>query len=321
MKNKTTNNFKGQLPGGVWSAAPTPLTDDMELDFESLERMAEHDQALKIDGYFIAGTNGEGPWMTDKQRRQLLENYVKLVQGRVPLAFQITDNSAARMLDNIAMARDAGADIAVIAPPYFIAHKTPAHILNIYMETIQNSSLPIGIYDRGKNAACVLSPSILKTICSDPKVVMLKDSSADLTRMKTLLAVSRKRSNLVLLNGWEFNCVPYLKAGYNGLLLGGGVFNGLMAHQIIKACQNSDWVKAEKLQERMNRLMYDVYGGKKISCWLAGEKHLLVELGIFNTYRNYPQYPLTETCRKAITRAVQREAEYLLPVAKNQTLS
>ncbi|MDD2503549.1 MAG: dihydrodipicolinate synthase family protein, partial [Clostridia bacterium] len=120
------NKNRKRLPGGVWSAAPTPFNARMELDKDALERMLEHDRRLGINGYFIAGTNGEGPWMRDAQRRQLLEYYVRRVRGRVPLAMQVTDNSAARMLDNIAMARDAGADIAVIAPPYFISNKTPA---------------------------------------------------------------------------------------------------------------------------------------------------------------------------------------------------
>lgn len=301
-----------RLPGGVWSAAPTPLTAGMELDEDSLGRMLEHDRRLGINGYFIAGTNGEGPWLTNAQRRQLLRFYAKHARGRVPLAMQVTDNSAARMLDNIVQARDDGADIAVIAPPYFIVNKTPAHILQIYLETIRQSPLPVGIYDRGVNGAVPVSVAVLRRICAEPRVVMVKDSSADVARMRSLLSIRRRRPELVLLNGWEFNCVPYLQAGYDGLLLGGGVFNGYLAHQIITAVRAGDLSRAEKLQARMNRLMYDVYGGKKIQCWLAGEKQLLVEMGIFKTWRNYPQYQLTESCRRAIQRALRRDAEYLL---------
>lgn len=301
----------GRLPGGVWSAAPTPFTAGMELDEPSLGRMLEHDRQLGINGYFVAGTNGEGPWMRDAQRRCLLRFYASHARGRIPLAAQVTDNSPARMLDNIAAARDDGADIAVIAPPYFIANKTPAHILDIYLETIRRSPLPVGIYDRGANGTVPVAAAALRQICAEPRVVLVKDSSADLARMRVLLAVRRRRPELVLLNGWEFNCVPYLQAGYDGLLLGGGVFNGYLARQIIAAARAGDLPRAEKLQTRMNRLMYDVYGGKKIRCWLAGEKQLLVEMGIFRTCRNYPDYPLTDSCRRAIRRALRREAEYL----------
>ncbi|MCA1809145.1 MAG: dihydrodipicolinate synthase family protein [Lentisphaerae bacterium] len=221
-----------RLPGGVWSAAPTAFTARMELDQGSLDRMLEHDRRLGINGYFIAGTNGEGPWMTNGQRRQLVEFFARQLKGQVPLAAQVTDNSAARMLDNIAMVRDAGADIAVIAPPHFVFNTTSVHVRNIYLETIRRSPLPVGIYDRGPGALG-LTPAILAEICAEPRVVLVKDSSADLKRMRAMLALRRRRPGLTLLSGWEFNCIPYLQAGYDGLLLGGGVFNGFLAHQVL----------------------------------------------------------------------------------------
>ena len=71
--------------------------------------------------------------------------------------------------------------------------------------------------------------------------------------------------------------------------------------------------KAEALQERMNRLMYDVFGGKEITCWLTGQKQLLVELGVFSTNSSYYRYPITDDCAAAIKAAVKREKGWLLP--------
>jgi len=59
--------------------------------------------------------------------------------------------------------------------------------------------------------------------------------------------------------------------------------------------------------------MFAVYGGKKITCWLAGEKKLLMELGIFSNWRNHPGYSLTRSCEKAIQATLKRDAAYLLP--------
>lgn len=36
---------------GVWSAAPTPLADKMEVDVQSVKRMAEHQLRLGINLY------------------------------------------------------------------------------------------------------------------------------------------------------------------------------------------------------------------------------------------------------------------------------
>ncbi len=259
-----SKKYRGRLPGGVWSAAPTPFTAGMDLDEPALGRMLEHDRLLGINGYFIAGTNGEGPWMTDAQRRRLLRFYVRHARGRAPLAVQVTDNSAARMLDNIARARDDGAEIAVIAPPYFIANKTPEHILRIYLETIRQSPLPVGIYDRGANGPVAVSAAMLRRICAGSRVVMVKDSSAVSGAHARapghppppsgagaaewlgiqLRAVSASRTRRTAVGRRRFQRL-----------------SGAPDHR--RRARHGDLPRAEKLQARMNRLMYDVYGGKK----------------------------------------------------------
>jgi hypothetical protein len=72
-------------------------------------------------------------------------------------------------------------------------------------------------------------------------------------------------------------------------------------------------VLAEKLQQRMNRMMFAVYGGKKIKCWLSGLKRLMVELGVFRTWKNYLDYPLTASCLRDIQRLLARDRDLLLP--------
>lgn len=81
----------------------------------------------------------------------------------------------------------------------------------------------------------------------------------------------------------------------------------------MKAVADGDLELAERFQLRMNRFMFAVYGGKKITCWLSGEKKLLVEMGIFSSWRNYPDYPLTASCCQAIRRVLRTEREWLLP--------
>ena len=302
-----------RLPGGVWSAAPTPFTDAMELDVPAVKRMVEHHVRLGVAGLFLAGTNGEGPWMTDAQRRLLVKTVVRCTAGRLPVAVQVTDNSTARILDNMRQAQAAGADIAVIAPPFFLDNATPRTLGDLYIDAIRQSPLPVGIYDRGKFGAVVVPDAVLKQIYLEKNVVMIKDSSTSDEHMKIALAAKKQRPELKLLTGWEFECVKYLAAGYDGVLLGGGVFNGFLAGKLVAAMAAHDTALAEKLQARMNRMMFAVYGGKSIACWLAGEKKLLVELGLFTTWKNYLGYTLTPQCEKAIQATLKRDAEYLLP--------
>ena len=297
---------------GVWSAAPTPFTAEMKLDKAAVQRMVSHHLSLGVNGLFLAGTNGEGPWMTAGQRRELVAATVKHNKGRMVIAVQVTDNSAARILDNIDAARQDGADIAVIAPPNFQVMARP-DVEAMYLEAISSSPLPVGIYDRGPDGPVQVPDAVLRTVYMQAKVVLVKDSSGDPVRRKIALACRSKRPELRLLTGCEFDCAEYLEAGYDGLLLGGGIFNGYLAGMILEAAQAGDFARTHKLQQRMNRMMFAVYGGKKLKCWLSGEKKLLVEMGLFGTWKNYPDFPLTESCVKAIARVIEKERDVLLP--------
>jgi dihydrodipicolinate synthase/N-acetylneuraminate lyase len=204
----------------------------------------------------------------------------------------------------------------VVAPPYALRNATPDNILAHYLESIEASTLPVGIYDFGDRpevANVIVPDKVLKKILAHEKVTLVKDSSGDAGRRKVILATRKKRKDLRILNGLEWDCVTYIKAGYDGLLLGGGVFNGYLARLIIDAVRAGDQKEAKALQKRMNEIMWAVYGGKDIECWLAGEKKLLCEMGIFRTTRNYLRYEVTKSCEKAIRKVLEDEQEVLLP--------
>jgi len=296
---------------GVWSACPTPFTEKMKIDQVAVRRMVEHHKRLGVTGLFLAGSSGEGPWITTQQRHCLIQTAAKWAKGKLILAAQVTDNSSARVLDNIRAAQKDGADIAIMAEPYMVEPKTPEVLLNLYREAIQESPLPMGVYDRGVNATTFIPNPVLKEIYKQKNVVLIKDSSADSKRQKIALQARNKRPSLCLLNGNEFDCISYLQAGYDGLLLGGGVFNGHLARQIMLAVADGDIAKAQRLQKQMNCIMHAVYGGRDFGCWMSGMKKLLVEMGIFRTWKNYLGFPLTKSCCKAIEKVLERDADSL----------
>ena len=301
------------VPGGVWSAAPTPLDIDMKVHAGDVRRMLDHHLRLGIDGLFLAGTNGEGPWLPDREKSVLVRTVTDHVGGRLPIAVQVTDNSAARIADNMTRAADDGADIAVIAPPSFFMNATADTLKHHYIDAIDTSPLPVGIYDRGSFGAVTVPLETLEEVYRHPKVVLVKDSSTMDDHATASLAARSERPELTLLNGDEFDCARYLERGYDGLLLGGGVFNGHIARLIFDAARSGDMEKAGEWQKLMNDIMYTVYGGRDISCWLSGEKYLLVRLGIITTSRNFPRYPLHRECMDEIDRMLAQNRDLLLP--------
>jgi len=297
---------------GVWSACPTPFTNTMKVDTVAVRRMVEHHIRLGVTGLFLAGTTGEGPLLSASQLASLTRTTAKCAKGRIAICVQVTDNSPERILDNIKASRDNGADIAIIAEPYQLLAPSDGTITNLYLDAIKKSPLPVGIYNRGEFAHNPIPPRVQKIIYEQGNVILVKFSSRKPAPKKILLAARRKRPELRILNGDEFNCAESLKEGFDGLLLGGGAFNGCLAGQIYAAVKSGDFAEAERIQERMNRLMFLIYT-KKVTGWITGQKQLLVEMGIFRTAKNYTGRQMTEKWRSTIKRVMARNADILFP--------
>ncbi len=305
---------KADFPAGVWSAAPTPYAGDGEVDTESVARMAEHHLRLGVKGVFVCGTCGEGPWITDAMCYKVASETVKAVNGRMKVTVQVTDNSSLRVLENISRMQDTGVDAVIMAPPFFMMKPTPDYMRAQILDVLENSPLPVGFYHRGKNSSVPITAGTVSELMNHPNLVMIKDSSSDDEDMGLLVSTVKNIDNPpLLLNGNEFDMVKYIQAGYDGVLVGGGCFNGFIANRIVNATRAGETGKAKELQERLNELMFDVFGGKEITCWLAGQKQLMVELGIFSTSRTIINYQLNDECRKAIKKAMENNRELLLP--------
>ena len=298
---------------GVWSAMSTPLTENYAVDADALERLVEHQIRLGIKGFFLAGTAGEGPFLPDKERLRLAQLTVRFTQGRLPIAMQITDNSAERMIENLERYQDSGIDIAIIAPPFFQLNEQKGDFLfNLYKKVIDASKLPVGIYNRGKHSSVFVTPETLRRLLEEPKVILCKDSASQPEFTEAIMQAKKHRNgNLAALCGNEFDCIPYLKAGYDGLLFGGACFNGRYAVEMHRLARAGQFDEAQKVQAHLVEVMQKVFGGKNIECWLAGQKEIMRRLGVFNTATTFLNYTVSEECSKMIDEVLRTEKEWL----------
>ena len=192
---------------GAWSAMSTPLTEEGKVDSDALYKLIEHQLKLGIKGLFLAGTAGEGPFLPDRERLRLAELTMRYTAGRIPIAMQITDNSAERMIENLERYQEL-IDIAVIAPPFFQRDANDDFLVDLYNQVIEASKIPVGIYNRGKYSSVYITPEVLSRILDNPKVILCKDSASMPEFTAAIMEVKKRRNGeIAVLCGDEFNCV------------------------------------------------------------------------------------------------------------------
>jgi len=297
--------MKPPSPVKIWSAVPTPLSSDLKVDESSVERMVHAAVHDGIQGLFLAGTCGEGPWLPDREKQVLVKAAVRAAGGKLKIAVQASDNSVPRILDNVEAAAAAGADYAIIASPATFLNATPERIVAHFTCAVNASPLPVGIYDLGNHRPVIIPEVQLKEIYLLPNVHLIKDSSGTASRRSAALAARQEKPSLQLFNGDEFHCMDYLRAGYDGFMFGGAAAVAPQLHRIVQLYDAGRVADAQAVDAAMKETLFGIYGGKDIACWLTGLKYHMVRRGLFTTTSSFLGYPLTDECRAFIDHQVE----------------
>ena len=303
--------FPSSAHGAIWSATPTPFLATGELDDAGLERLCRQHERLRVLGLFLGGTCGEGPFMPNRQRAELVRKVRRLAGPSFHLAVQVSDTSAARVRENIAAAVDAGADSVVIAAPWLVRFVNRDFARRYFFESLESACpVPRGIYVIAQPPETGIDRDLWQEIVGHPQVAYVKDSSGSVEYRRAFVAVKARRPELVLRTGCEFDVLSAPRDGYAGCLLGTAIFSGAMIGRAIAALEDGDDAEAQSWQERSNRLLYDLFR-PDISAWMSGLKYALRVAGIFSTEFSHLAYSLTDDDRRRIDAALQREQEYI----------
>jgi 4-hydroxy-tetrahydrodipicolinate synthase len=303
-EDKSTRNI-------IWSATPTSFRDDGSLDERGIGRLVEQHIKLGVSGLFVGGTCGEGAFMPDRQRTQLVRRLRRYAGDSLHLAAHVSDTSAARVTENIRSMTDEGADSVVIAPPFLVFDSCNRDFLRRYfLEPMESAAVPVGIYIRPALGKMELDLALWDEVASHPRVQFVKDSSGSEDYVRHFVGVKARRQELTLLTGYEFDVVSAVAAGYNGCLMGTGILNAGLIGRAMDALAGGDPAGAQAWQRRSNEFLYDLFR-RDVSGWMAGLKYALRKLGIFSSEFSHLTFPITDEDRRRIDAALEREREFI----------
>src|SRR5450432_2959238 len=104
---------------GLITPMATPLASPDRLDVAGVDRLVANIVAGGVRALFILGTTGEGPSLSYRTRRELIDRVCRLAGTKVPVLVAITDTSRQESMDLANFAAGQGASGLVVAPPYY----------------------------------------------------------------------------------------------------------------------------------------------------------------------------------------------------------
>ena len=103
---------------GIWPVAPTPFHDDGTVDIEGMKRVLDCLIDQGADGICILANFSEQFLVSDAERAMLARTSIEHVAGRIPIIVTISHFATKIAVERAQFAKDLGADIVMMMPPY-----------------------------------------------------------------------------------------------------------------------------------------------------------------------------------------------------------
>ncbi|MFT4272944.1 MAG: dihydrodipicolinate synthase family protein [Pantoea sp.] len=224
---------------GVLSAIVTPFTADGEkIDEVALRNLVEQGIADGVDGFVPAGGTGEFSVLSHDERLRLVEIVVDQTAGRASVLAHTGATSTREAIAFSRHAQDVGASAIMLATPYYepIGFN---EAFAYYAGVADATDLPICAYNFPPATGLHLDVDFLLKLTREiPQVKYVKDSSANIMQMSTL--INEHADEIHFLNGEDVLMLPALMLKAPGMVMGIANFMAPALAKLHQASQSGD---------------------------------------------------------------------------------
>ena len=203
--------------GGVMPAVTTKFTDNDELDLVMFEKNIHAQLDAGVHGIILGGTLGEASTLLDEEKRTLVREAVRIVNGTVPVIINIAEQTTKAAIEAARKAEEDGAKGLMMLPP--MRYKADDRETVTFYKAVANStSLPIMIYNNPVDYGIEVTIDMFEELLECDNIQAVKESTRDLsnlTRMK-----NRFGDRIKILSGVDTLALESLFMGADGWVAG-----------------------------------------------------------------------------------------------------
>jgi N-acetylneuraminate lyase len=170
---------------GVFPAPPTPIGADGRVHEQALRAILEDNMAHGANGFWMAGTTGEGPILTDEQREAVARISAQTCAQRAPVIMHVGAMSTASAVKAAQAARQAGCAAVCCLPPLFFPSSERSRIEHYQAVADAAGDLPFFVYNLPQLSQVEIGPVLMeKMLRAIPTLKGLKHSASDFAHIR-----------------------------------------------------------------------------------------------------------------------------------------
>jgi len=234
--------------GSLVTAMITPFNSKLEIDYQKVEELVDLLLRKGSDSLVVAGTTGESPVLSEKEKLTLFKVVSNASGGKVKVLAGAGSNNTQATLEFCQKAEKTGIDGLMLVAPYY--NKPPQEGLYRHFSTIARSvSLPIMLYNIPGRTGVNLQVETTLRLAEIDNIVAIKEASGDLEQITAIC--DGAPDGFDVYSGDDSMTLPVLSAGGCGVVSIASHLAGLEIKQMIDDFFNGDIKKAVRMHQKL----------------------------------------------------------------------
>lgn len=232
---------------GSYVALITPFRNG-QLDEAALQSLVEWHIEQGTHGLVPMGTTGEATTATAAEHQRTVQLVIEASAGRIPVIAGAGSNNPVEALEYAQFAQAQGADGVLCVAGYY-NRPSQEGLYQHFKFLHDQTDIPMIIYNIPPRATVDVLPDTMARLALLPRVVGVKDATAQLTRCSLERALIDQ--SFSYLSGEDMTAVAYNAQGGNGCISVTANAAPALCAQMQTACLQGDYTKALSLHEQL----------------------------------------------------------------------
>lgn len=220
----------------------TPFDRKGRLDQKTLEKLVEWHISQGTDGIVCSATTGEGPCLSDGERKKIASTCIQIVAGRIPVIVSTGVSDTKTSVRYTEMAQKLGANGCLVVTPYY--NKPSQQGCLLHFKEVAKVGLPVILYHNPGRAVVRLTAETIIELSQIPDIVAIKESSHDLELVRKIIKF------IPVFSGDDDITFDIMREGGIGSIAVSANVIPYGWKRMISYCLQGEWEKGHALSQR-----------------------------------------------------------------------
>lgn len=284
--------------GRVLTAMVTPFTEQGEVDYAEVKRLAAYLMANGNDALLLCGTTAETPTLTHEEKINIVKAVRGTVGANVPLLVGTGSNSTLATIEATKEMEAIGANGVLVVAPYY--NKPSQEGLYQHFKAVAEATkLPVILYNIPGRCGINMTPELIARLSQIPNIIGVKEAGGSIEQVSQIRQLVD--DDFIIYSGDDSLTLPMMSVGAYGVISVASHVIGKEIHAMVDAYIAGNVIEAAT----MHKKLYPMFKNMFITSNPVPVKYALSQIGIGNGKVRLPLVETNATEKEIILKTMQ----------------